>query len=584
MSTSVRPVPARFALALALLVTLSAAAALCTDDDDDDGDGDGGNGDGDGNGDEYDGWTDLTGLEALLTNMEGFGYSRGTGPEDIEGLESPERTLVLFVGADRNVTGRERTAMEDLVRSGGAGLLACDDTAGNPLALRFGLKIDTHRIIATNYEVNYSFIPSETELDGREYSLLFNNPMALFPDEGEPVTLAASADFSTTGPVEGTTEGSAADMNGNDEIDHKDKYGPIDIAQLVPGSGGEGPFVLVSDTGFMTDDLIDRHDNREFIEGLIDYLRPRGGELMLYVGAQEEQRSPNILYSDGTRSGDDEGGGTRADGDDISVDNGDLRFHHADGRPVSYSYPVTEGEEMIIELSIYSGGATWVDVSVVFNITRQGEAVPVVAKMVNASAAPGEVTPVNISWTAALGEYSVEAVVVPAPGSDDLPGDNRAVRPMEVNDGVDLSVTVTLSNENVTAGELITVSALVENYAPRTVEYNLELVVVYGDGDREGVDTAGGEVGPDLTSTGLFQWEALEGVVRLSVIVEPQGLPELDYSDNTAEASVNVTADGSDDDGSDDEARIPGATALVAMAALLVSVVLGVIVSGTRRR
>ena len=122
----------------------------------------------------------------------------------------------------------------------------------------------------------------------------------------------------------------------------------------------------------------------------------------------------------------------------------------------------------------------WLEASVLINITDRDSGLPELAEMVNTTLEPNTITEVNVTWTARVGEFDVTAVVVTEPEADDGPTDNTARRGLVVEEGVDLSLRVFLSNPNATEGELITISAAVESYAVTPVPFAVEVFEVTG--------------------------------------------------------------------------------------------------------
>ena len=171
--------------------------------------------------------------------------------------------------------------------------------------------------------------------------------------------------------------------------------------------------------------------------------------------------------------------------------------------------------------------------------------------------APSDVTEATVEWTAQLGDFDVEAHVMAPPGSDDLPGDNDARRPLSVKDSADLEViSLALSNSRVKVGETITVSVVIENFGNTTVEFSLELMELTDD-DVSMTQYNESSVGADISVTQMFQWTAVEGVRGLQVRVEPLGQLERTPEDN--EATVDVTVVTADEGGDDDDGvEVPG--------------------------
>ena len=195
---------------------------------------------------------------------------------------------------------RERTAFEAFMSAGGTGVLACDEGRGNSISSLYDITLSDHRVLATDFEYNWSFIPSSVEYEGEGYEVLFNNPMAVFSHNEDSYPLASSAELASGDPDDPqSTQGSVADMNDNDEMDMEDRVGPISLMEMLPADGSShGTLVITGDTGLFNDEFLDLHDNRPFIVHLVTSLLPRGGSVTLYTGAQTGSISPNILYGE----------------------------------------------------------------------------------------------------------------------------------------------------------------------------------------------------------------------------------------------------------------------------------------------
>lgn len=98
------------------------------------------------------------------------------------------------------------------------------------------------------------------------YEVLLYKPTGLFYTEGRARALSQ------------TTNESYLDRNPNNKVDASDRRGSVPLMAEV--SFGKGKVVFVSDVDMFTSNMIDQYDNGAFLNALVRYLLPSGGEII----------------------------------------------------------------------------------------------------------------------------------------------------------------------------------------------------------------------------------------------------------------------------------------------------------------
>jgi len=187
----------------------------------------------------------------------------------------PRTTSLVFIGPDKPFGGAEASYVHDFMDRGGRVLIADDTGSGNTLLERLNTTSSFHgrSLMDLSFEKSPHF---PVIYDIREHQitegvdmLMLNHPTALRPDQDARVLANSS---------------SASWLDDGAKRSH-----PI----LSVESYGDGELILLSDPSVLINSMLDKRDNRVFMENLMDYLSHERDRVIF----DESHRSMNIIYS-----------------------------------------------------------------------------------------------------------------------------------------------------------------------------------------------------------------------------------------------------------------------------------------------
>lgn len=213
--------------------------------------------------------TGADGASQVRLEMQRTGFPVGntlTSPHLLEGVENPERYLLIVVGVEQEYTDAEVDALLDFVRDGGHLMLADDFGFGNRIGTEVGVTFSKRVLRDDSFRGNRSLVQVNGTLpDGRNATILTNVPTSLNVATPEAEVLAR------------TSTDAYIDVNGNGREDGTDISDSFPVAVRRPL--GDGDMVLFSDPGVFTNEAFetDGVDNREFIRSVaVSQLPSRG--------------------------------------------------------------------------------------------------------------------------------------------------------------------------------------------------------------------------------------------------------------------------------------------------------------------
>ena len=272
----------RSQIIICVILILIIGTSLCFGDDDK------------GNGTEIqEEWWDLSEFKNFLEFEFEVEYKTESGSKMIQQISDPEETLYIAVGIDEPFTDLEAEALLNFVESGGNIIIAGDNNTNvNPLAEKFGLKFNRHKIIYKfeEFDYNYTFLPVEARTANGVFSILVHSPYGIDIQSDNYQILGESI----THPDRVL---SVLDLNDNVEIDGNDRPGPIPL--IVEITEGKGKAIFISDAGLFTDYLwrvqsLDEdfpgrvYQNDEFVLDLVHSMNPNNGKIIFDVSKQTE--------------------------------------------------------------------------------------------------------------------------------------------------------------------------------------------------------------------------------------------------------------------------------------------------------
>jgi len=178
------------------------------------------------------------------------------------GATTPEETVGFILSPESQYTPADAARVETFVRNGGTLVVAEDfGTASNPLLASIGAdtRVDGRLLRDERFYGESPEMPLIQQVNAHTYtegveSLTLNRPTAVEPN-GSTV-LAISSNYTY------------ADANLNGELDDSESLRQFPVATVE--SVGSGEVVVLGDPSLFINVMIDRSDNRAFVENLLE--------------------------------------------------------------------------------------------------------------------------------------------------------------------------------------------------------------------------------------------------------------------------------------------------------------------------
>jgi len=194
--------------------------------------------------------------------MYGTSQDMGVRPlYDTSGLSAVDNNdTLLVISPVRNYTFDESLTVASFLRRGGRVVVADDFGRANSLLNAIEAPIDINRVPLCQYEnyyVNQSF-PVITDITLTPYTsnvskLVLNHPSALNVSGNASVIAATSSD-------------AWLDIDNSYKLDNGERMGTYPVAASY--NYGAGELIVVSDPDIFIDSMLDKGDNRAFMQGL----------------------------------------------------------------------------------------------------------------------------------------------------------------------------------------------------------------------------------------------------------------------------------------------------------------------------
>jgi hypothetical protein len=238
---------------------------------------------------------DWDGVSNFRQELENNSYSIRTiisSPEllrnsEERGLE-PDKTLYVAIGVERLYLDSEADAIRSFVDKGGRILIADDFGYANTLAPEFKVSYLKGQLYDEAFEKNPKFVirPVNFNEDAIRFSgtVMFNEPSGLKVGGSATVIAESSAhswldaNFNQQRDLTFDAQGRPKDI---------EAYSSYPMVALWQGDLGKA--IFVSDSSVFINDMIGRHDNREFALSLVEYLLPSGGTVIFDESRHNDQ-------------------------------------------------------------------------------------------------------------------------------------------------------------------------------------------------------------------------------------------------------------------------------------------------------
>lgn len=222
-------------------------------------------------------------------------------------MNDTENKVYMAIGVEQPYSSDDAYAIWDFVRDGGNLIIADDFGHGDSLWGRgnndVAGEVEFYRkqLFDQNYVKNTKFVWVGASLNyeqgnfqfKKDYDLLLNEPSALNMKSSQfspyIVTLAQSSEHGWL------------DDNNNGVRDPTEDKKTYDVVVYISNPDYKGKVIIISDPGLFINDNWRRMDNEEFIQDILSYLLPNGGEVIFdesrHINQNSFENSRHVLYS-----------------------------------------------------------------------------------------------------------------------------------------------------------------------------------------------------------------------------------------------------------------------------------------------
>jgi hypothetical protein len=214
----------------------------------------------------------------------------------------------MAIGVERSYTSDDTAALWSFVRDGGNIIIADDFGHGSSLWAKGGfneageVEFYKKQLYDIHYVKNTKFVWVDATLDyelnyvefTKQYNLLLNEPSAL---------RIKSYDYPNSYYYRNaqSSEDSWLDDNDNGVRDPAEKKQAYDMILSISSPDFKGKVIVISDPGLFINDNWNRMDNAEFVQDIIYYLLPEGGQVIFdesrHLNENTFENSRHVLYS-----------------------------------------------------------------------------------------------------------------------------------------------------------------------------------------------------------------------------------------------------------------------------------------------
>lgn len=202
----------------------------------------------------------------------------------------PEKTLYVAIGVEKMYLDSESDAIRSFVDKGGRILIADDFGYANTLSPEFKVSYLKGQLYDEAFEKNPKFVIRPVNFEGFSGIVMFNEPAALKVG-GSATVIAESSDHSWLDANFNQQRDLTFDALGRPK--DIEAYSSYPMTALWQGDLGKA--IFVSDPSIFINDMIGRHDNREFALSLVEYLLPSGGTVIFDESRHNDQNPATNL-------------------------------------------------------------------------------------------------------------------------------------------------------------------------------------------------------------------------------------------------------------------------------------------------
>ena len=234
-------------------------------------------------------WNDISNFRQALEEEEDTSYNVGailSNPAVLDDIVDPSSSLLIVVGIESPYTELELEILVRFMERGGSILVLGDYDYSNTIAQLFAIEFVQHQLWDQNYRDNVSFIETTAHIDGKSYSVLLNEPVAIKDLNSQSLNLWSSNIEWTKNVFMATSRNSWIDSDDDGAITPDDEAAPLSGFQLGVECGlrseGEalGSAVFISDSSLGINHMWNENENSDFLVALVKSIIGTDGQVL----------------------------------------------------------------------------------------------------------------------------------------------------------------------------------------------------------------------------------------------------------------------------------------------------------------
>jgi hypothetical protein len=244
-------------------------------------------------------WNDISNFRKSLEEGEDTTYNVSailSNPAVLDDIVDPSSSLLVIVGIESPYTELELEILVRFMERGGSVLVFGDFDYTNTIAQLFAIEFVQHKLWDQNYRDNVSLIETTASIDGKSYSVLLNEPVAIKDLNSQPLNLWRADIEWTKNVFMTTTKNSWIDSDDDGAITPEDEAAPVSGFQLGVECGlrsqGEslGSAIFISDSSLGINHMWGENQNSIFLVALVESIIGTNG-VILFDESRHTQES-----------------------------------------------------------------------------------------------------------------------------------------------------------------------------------------------------------------------------------------------------------------------------------------------------
>ena len=234
-------------------------------------------------------WNDISNFRQALEEDADTSYNVSailSNPAVLDDIVDPSSSLLVIAGIESPYTELELEILVRFMERGGSILVLGDYDYSNTIAQLFAIEFVQHQLWDQNYRDNVSFIETTAHIDGKSYSVLLNEPVAIKDLNSQSLNLWSSNIEWTKNVFMTTSRNSWIDSDDDGAITPDDEAAPLSGFQLGVKCSlrleGEalGSAVFISDSSLGINHMWNENQNSFFLIDLVESIIGTDGQVL----------------------------------------------------------------------------------------------------------------------------------------------------------------------------------------------------------------------------------------------------------------------------------------------------------------